>query len=579
MLHQLQSLDRLFLDLDSEKTSMAVTPLYFYDPSEMAGGVFSYPDFLTHMDRCARSIPALCGRLDRVAMDLDNPCLVEDERFDIGGHVQHRVLVDPRSIKEMSKAITDFHGSPIDMNRPLWEMLVISGINLKSLPKDCFLVALKVHHAVADGMTVMDMTAKMHGLTPVGNPVQLPSSNSLRQGLFGTATRILTGNFKQSVQLVSPLLQVAPKLSMKALNYSFERFGKPSSSAPKTRFSGDVSAERVWGYTVLPLAEFKRIRKLIPGVTINDLVLTVVAGGLREYLADKNELPESTLRAAAPISVRTEAERSEAGNQVGMLSVDLPVQIEDPLEQLMLISKSADQAKEAHEKLGGRAITDVIKYMPPAYMTYLGNMLGSSANKLLVQMLGDTVVTNVPGPSQEISLLGARLVNMSGAGPISHGCGLIHPVVSYNDKINIAVGSCPEMMPDVKFYTQCLFNSFARLQQSVQARYEGVLNAPKPEKSAAAKADRKPVSPSAANPASRKCAPTNKKSVARAPKVATVTTAKKSVATTVKKPAAKTDNKAAASTVKNTPAKQPASGMNTVQTTAAERTAEPAKTA
>lgn len=477
MRRQLHSVDRLFLDLGADNSTMGVTPLYFYDPSTMPGGEFSYPDLLAHLDHCVRSIPVLCGKLDRVTLDLDNPYLVEDPFFDIENHVRHHLLDDPTDVRQLSSAIVQFHNRPVDTSRPLWEAMVISGVNIKSLPKDAFILAIKIHHAVADGMSIMEMTAKLHGLVPIGEPAKLSAAfDSSVGGLLARATSLFTNNVMQSMQLVAPLVKVGPQLSLKLLNQGFERLSQNVTPAPRNRFSGDVSGKMVWGYAVLPISEFKKIRMLVPSATINDVVLAVVAGGLREYLKDKNELPESPMRMIAPVNVRTENEGAQAGNEISLMSVALPVHIEDPIKRLIETSGAALQAKEENAKLGDRNLSEIGKHLPPAWLSYLSSTLGTTAaSKSLIDKLGSVVVSNVQGPDRELQLLGARLVNISAAGPIMDGLGLVHAVCSYNGNLNIAVNSCPQMIPDIKFYIDCLYNSFNRLLQSVDSRCERIM--------------------------------------------------------------------------------------------------------
>ncbi len=472
MPRQLHSIDRLFLDIETEDHSMGVMPLYFYDPVGLDNDTFSYDQFVEHVDNCIRTIPMLYGKLHRVAMDLENPYLVEDRHFDVHNHISHRSLQNPTCIKELSKAITDFQEKPIDTNRPLWEMMVISGLNVKTLPKDGFMVAMKIHHAVADGMTVMDLTGKLHGVLPIGEPAVLKPSSTLNSGgLLGSATRILASNVKQALGMVKPLLKIAPQMSMSLLNFGFEQIQQDSEKIAHTRFADKVGPQRVWGYSLLDINELNRIRSLFPSTTINDLVLTVIAGGLREYLKDKNELPDCAMRALAPINVRTEKESSHAGNEISLMSLTLPVQVEDPLERLLVVNRFSSKAKATQNKLGSRNISELTKNLPAAYLTYVNRALGTSSAQKIVGRLGNTVITNVPGPSIELNLLGARLVRMAGTAPIGDGVGLFHAVASYNGQISINASSCPEMIPDIKFYIDCLNRSYQHLLMSVEERY------------------------------------------------------------------------------------------------------------
>ena len=477
MPRQLHSIDRLFLDMENPDNPMGIIPIYFYDPSGLADGKFNIEALLAHIDRCIRTIPVLCGKLHRTPLDLDNPYLVEDKNYNVINHVSHFTLKDSTSIKDLSKAIIQYQASTLDPKRPLWDAMVISGINIKTLPKDCFLIALKIHHAVADGMTLMNLTAKIHGQIDIGEPVKLESDSGLLSGgLLGMATRIVSNNIKQSIQLVNPLLKVAPRLSVNAINYFLDNLNKSTDPVADTRFAGNVSAKRVWGYAQLSIEPLNRVRKLFPSSTLNDLLLTIVAGALREYLESKNELPEVAMRAMAPLNVRAPGEVEQAGNEISFMSLSLPVEVADPIKRLIDVVKFTGKAKDEQLKLGSRNISDVAKNIPAAYLSYMNKVISSSsANKILAR-LGNTVVTNVPGPKEELNMLGARLINIAGVAPVSDGVGLLHGVMSYNGNLVVNVVSCPSMMPDIKFYIQCINNSYETLLKAADEHYSNLVN-------------------------------------------------------------------------------------------------------
>lgn len=479
MPRQLTTIDRLFLELESSDKSMGITPLYFYDPSGMEKGEFNLENIITHLDKCIRTVPVLCGQLHRAPFDLDNPYLVEDKSFDIANHIVHKTLKDNTCIKELSNTITEYHEKPLDTNRPLWDAMIISNLNVKTLPKNAFMIALKVHHAVADGMTIVDLSKKVHGKMDIGEPVKLQSSRCLDSGgLLGTVTRVLTNNLKQTISLVNPLLKAGPQLSMATLNFMFNRIMKNGVPGAKTRFANKIGTKRVWGYAQLEMSELNRIRTLFPSSTINDLLLTVVAGGLREYLTSKGELPERAMKAMAPVNVRSKKEVSNAGNEISMMSLALPIQIDDPLERLIYVMKSSGVVKEGQGKVGARNLAEIVKNIPAAYLTSVLNILGPESAGRLFSKLGNTIVTNMAGPDREYDLLGARLVNVAGVGPISDGVGLLHAVMSYNGKLVINAISCPEIIPDIKFYIQCINNSYQNLIDSVEDRYSKVVSMP-----------------------------------------------------------------------------------------------------
>jgi len=237
----------------------------------------------------------------------------------------------------------------------------------------------------------------------------------------------------------------------------------PPTNIPRTRWSGPVTAHRVFDAVKFSLDDMRRMKEVVPGATINDVVLTVVGGGLRSYLVAKNELPEDPLIAMAPISVRSEAEKGAAGNLVSGMFVSVGTDVADPYDRLVAVREGTHASKEFTNALGARTLLDMADLVP-------GGLVGLGARtsarlSLANQMrpVFNTTVTNMPGPRHPLYMAGAKLVAMYGAGMIGDGMGLIHPVLSYCGDMTISFTSCREMLPDPAFYADCLRDSFTEL--------------------------------------------------------------------------------------------------------------------
>ena len=230
----------------------------------------------------------------------------------------------------------------------------------------------------------------------------------------------------------------------------------PPTTIPRTRWSGPVTAHRVFDAVGFELDDLRGIKATVPSATINDVVLTIVGGGLRSYLEGKGELPADPLIAMAPISVRGEAERGAAGNMVSGMFTTLGTDIADPMERLRVVREGTHQSKEFANALGARTLLDMADLMPGG-LVGLGARTSarlSLANRM--RPVFNTTVTNMPGPRHPLYMAGAQLVAMYGAGMITDGMGLIHPVMSYCGDITISFTSCREMLPDPAHYADCL---------------------------------------------------------------------------------------------------------------------------
>ena len=162
--------------------------------------------------------------------------------------------------------------------------------------------------------------------------------------------------------------------------------------------------------------------------------------------------------------MRTEEEMGSAGNMISMMSANLHSDEVDPLERLKKIHKTTQASKATSEAIGARTMTDVGQFMPGVLAGLAAKAYTRLGLASRIKPIGNTIITNVPGPQVPLYFTGAKMVALHGMGPITDGMGLIHPVFSYSGKISIAITSCREMMPDPEFYAQCLQDSFDALQ-------------------------------------------------------------------------------------------------------------------
>lgn len=288
--------------------------------------------------------------------------------------------------------------------------------------------------------------------------------------------------------------------------------------APRCRFNRVVSSTRVVEGRSVPLADIKAIRALAPGCKVNDVFLAIVGGAMRKYLLSKDDLPSRTLTAMAPISVRTNDEKGDMGNQVAAMVAPLGTHIEDPAERLRFCHQETTNSKAMTEAMGARNMTEMSKVSPALFMA-LGAQLYTRlglANQVSVPY--STIVTNVPGPPVPIYSSGARLESQMGLLCLTDGIGLGHVVQSYVDEATISFTACRKLLPDPEYYAQCIEDSFAELRDLAKTGAAAKPAAPK--KAARAK------------PATKKPAPTKPSGAKKSP-------TKKPAAKARKKPASK----------------------------------------
>ncbi|HEU4821674.1 MAG TPA: WS/DGAT domain-containing protein [Qipengyuania sp.] len=256
----------------------------------------------------------------------------------------------------------------------------------------------------------------------------------------------------------------------------------------------------------VPLADIKAIRVLAPGCKVNDVFLAIVGGALRKYLVSKGDLPDKTLTAMAPISVRAAGEKGDMGNQVAAMVAPLGSHLADPAERLSFVHSQTINSKAMTEAIGARNMTEASKVAPALWMS-LGAQLYTRlglANRGAAAPFS-TVVTNVPGPPVPIYSAGARLESMMGMLCLTDGLGLGHIVQSYCDEATVTFTACRDLMPDPEFYAQCIQDSFEELRDAAAAIAQVKAGArPKSPKRTAARSPKPPVERSAPTPSKTK---------------------------------------------------------------------------
>ncbi len=503
-MEQLTGLDASFLYFERPRMPMHVGGLYIYDQSTAPGGSVRFKDILSFIEQRVHMARSFRQRAVSVPLNLDHPYWVEDPEFNIEYHVRHMALPQPGDWRQLCILASRLFSRPLDLSKPLWEFNVVEGLdNVPGVPKGSYALITKVHHAAVDGVSGMEMTAAINSLSPDDEaptpekpwvPESLPSNASLLARAYGN-------NLRQPFRFADVVVRSVPALAKTAAGLGRGDFKRPAGGArvPRTRFNNTVSAHRVFEGRVFDLDVVRDIKNRLPGATINDAILAVVGGAMRNYLQAKNELPGESLIAMAPISVRTQGESGSMGNQVSAMSVELGTHISDPLGRLHFAHESARNSKEFTNAIGARQLADYSKFIPSALTglaarLYTGLGLANSINPMY-----NAVVTNVPGPQVPLYSTGARMVNQFGLGPIVDGMGLIHPILSYCGQITVSFTSDREMIPDPEFYGDCIDESFQELRAAALKR-----PAPKTASKAKGKSTTAPKKPTAKRPARKR---------------------------------------------------------------------------
>ena len=468
---QLSPQDAQFLYFESEDNHIQVTAVAIFDPSTVPGGkVVRFKQILAHIEKRLHVSPLFKRRLVRVPLELDFPYWADDENFDLEYHVQHARLPKPGDWRQLCIQLSRFHARQLDMTRPLWEMLVISGLdNVEGLPKDCYAIATKLHHAAADGTSILKFYRGLVDIDNKGTPAVpldvVAESSGERPGLLGMAGRAVFNAVRSPIGMTDAVLRSAPtlyRLAQQALSSKRE----PSTPVPDTRFNCNASPHKMFDATSFELDDLKAVRKAVPGSTINDVVLCICAGALRKYLLHHKELPAESLVAWVPINARPatgNAPEADAGNRITAMTTRIFTDISHPLKRLRRIYQSTRRSKEARSGVSARLMTDLSQHVPAATLVTAGRLVlraGMAAN------ICNLFVSNVPGPQVPMYMNGAKQIATYGIAPLVDGMGLFIATPSYNGKITFNVTSTRETLPDIRYFIECIEASLAALKKS-----------------------------------------------------------------------------------------------------------------
>jgi len=463
-MRQLRGEDARFVYAETGHSNSNITLVHIYDPSTAPGGRVRFKGLLKYIESRLHLSPVFRQRLLRVPLELDYPYWIEDERFDLEYHVRHIALPNPGDWRQFCIQASRIHARPLDMSRPLWELYLVERLDaFLDLPPDSFAILTKIHHAAIDVKGGAEITTLLHDVSPQPPHPEPPEPwfPETPPGSLSLLARAALHNAVQPFMVAAPLTRLVRRVAPAVIGSLGELFKHPE-RMPITRFNAEVSPHRVYESRRFTLDEFKRIRSLVPGSTINDAVLAVCGGALRRYLVRHDELPGPSLVAMAPLSIRN-ADSATAGSPPGLslMRVPLGTELEDPVRRLRYVHQHTANAEDIEQAVGAKELTDVTKHAPAATLAMSARLLAGSTLSLGQRHpLASCTVTNVPGPAVPLYLNGARMTYFSAIMPISDGMGLVISVTSYDGKIFISPTSCREQVPDPEFLALCIRESF-----------------------------------------------------------------------------------------------------------------------
>jgi len=460
---KLEPRDAAWVYLEQANTPSLSIAMYVFDTSTDPRGVMTPDEVRAFVAERVQAVDVFTRRLRRVPLDLDHPSWVADHEFDIDNHLE---VVDARGggWGEFRRIASEFVGGRLDLQRPPWEMRVVTRLTDIDGVADAAAVLLKFHHSVGDGAVTLEMTRRLFSAQVDRQPATGPQTpvgpRSVMQAL-PTVSRQLRA-FVQGLRDVS----AAGKEVKAAVDSGEVRV--PPRMRPATRFNGSVGPARTFDAASFLLDDVRAIRAAAGDVTINDVALTLVAGALRDYLREVGEEPEESLGAKVPMSIRSLG-HLESANQLTVLQVDLHTDISDPLERLRAIhtSTAAERdRKQRAEVLRSETLVDVTPGFVVRAINWIASRLPSSSSSV---PYFNVVTTNVARGGVDLWLRDAQAVSTYGAAALTARQGLTHAIHSLGNTLTISVLTTPNMMNDPERYVALIHAQFDSLAAAVGA--------------------------------------------------------------------------------------------------------------
>jgi diacylglycerol O-acyltransferase len=452
----LSSVDHAWLRMDEPTNLMMINGVLALDQPV---------DFARLKTVFAKRLGVLPRFRQKVVADGGRPHWEEDRAFDLDNHLVRVALPAPGGDAELRDFINGIISTPLDPSRPLWLFYCIDNCNGGSV------LFGQLHHAIGDGVALMLVLLSLTDLT--SDPEASHSVNPF--------TAMLRGRSKEDLQKAREVAEQVMPDGMRLLLNPVEALRSTGrwlkavaavgalvrlvlrTSDPKTLFKGPLVVEkRVAWSEPIPVEDVKAVGKALGG-TINDVLVTAVAGGLRRYLDRRGCAPHERLsfRVAMPVNLRPLEQMSRLGNQFGLIFLSLPVGMLDPVRRLAELRRQATALKRSTEPVVVYGILKAMGLSPYFIQKLVVRIFATKAT---------AVMTNIPGPRQTIYLAGTPIRDVFFWVPQSGHVGLGMSICSYAGHVRLGVGTDAGLVPDPEGIVTGFHEELAELKRLAAAR-------------------------------------------------------------------------------------------------------------
>ena len=476
---RLTAVDASFLAQEVENAHMHVGAVLIFE-----GPPPDYDAFCNQIRGRLHLVPRYRQKLAFPPLETGRPLWIDDQNFNLQYHVRHTALPSPGSEEQLRALAARVHSQRLDRSKPLWETWLVQG-----LEDNRFALISKTHHALVDGVSGVDLATVLFDLQPV--PPETPNEGEPwvpqpEPSAAQLAARGIRGLVRTPLELGGRAIGAAahPQRSIEVAREAIEGVGEVAwaglNPAPETPLNVPIGPHRRFVFVRSELSDFKLVKDALGG-TVNDVVLTVVAGALRQWLRTRGVRTEGLeLRALVPVSIRPKDQHHQLGNQIAAMRGPLPVYVEDPVARLAVVREAMNGLKDSKQALGAEVLAGLQGFAPPTILAQASRINFSTR-------LFNLIVTNVPGPQFPLYVLGRELQDLFPVAFLPRDHAMAIAIMSYNRGIDFGLLGDYDAMPDLEDIGQDLSVALEELVVAAKKQAKGT-KGKAPRKRASSKA-------------------------------------------------------------------------------------------
>jgi WS/DGAT/MGAT family acyltransferase len=421
-------------------------------------------------------IPVLTQRVIRAPFDLTWPALVPDTHIDLDRHISRVALPSPGTADQFDQLISEFLSRPLVRTRPLWQLMIVEGLQDGRVA-----AALKVHHALADGVSgaetfasLFDISPQVREPAPKSSDVDADSASSTSMSLLLDGLRRVRDDPAIAVGVVTSWLKRVFDVERTVVRVGLTRGRKRSTpdqpsifEARRTTLNGRAGVEKIYHRMRVPLADAKRAAKY-HGASVTDFVMAITSGALRRLLVDRGEVLKRDLIAFVPINVRGDGDVAAMGNQISGMLLALRTDIDDPVERLRAIARNSAKTVGVQRRSGAKIFQEMPRVLGPTMLSLGGKLVDALGLFDVLPPMANLMLSSVPGPPIPLWLSGHRVVSAAPVGPLLGPFSLNVTVLGFEQNLEFGMLGCAQTMPDLATLRDYLFEEASTLIGTVR---------------------------------------------------------------------------------------------------------------